>query len=73
MKNYFAEEILLFFKILQEEEAILTLKVLFSPFNLDIDHTAADSTGVVWKPVPTKQLQLLLKLNWILCVNYEPC
>lgn len=43
MKNYFAEGILLSFKILQEEEAILTLNVLFSPFNLDLDHTTADS------------------------------
>lgn len=42
MKNYFAEEILLSFKILQEEEAILILNFLSSPLNLDLDDKAPD-------------------------------
>lgn len=72
MKNYFAEEILLSFKILHEEEAILTLNVLFSPFNLDLDHTAADSLQE-WCGSQSQQNNYNSSSSTGLCVNHETC
>lgn len=71
MKNYFVEEILLSFKILQEEEAVLILKFLSSPLNFPTtQHQPVYTSGV--DASPNKTITTQAQSDFV-PVNLETC